>query len=478
MKVFINILALFVFSMLLSCGGGGGGGTDGGGIGGTGQVTGTITGFGSVIVNGVKFSTSGATISKEGTNTTESALQVGMVVTISGTVDANGTTGTATGITYEDLVEGPVDSITISSNTMVVMGQNVIVGDTTAFDGVNFDQVAIGNILEVSGFKDSTGAIRASRIELKSASFTQSVTQLEVTGNITNLNTSLKTFKIGSLTIDYNTALLSNITTLTDGLLVESKSTQNVSGGILTATKVEGKSSVSGIQALSATAGNWLEIEGFVTSLTTTSNFIVNGQQIITDAQTQFENGTASDIALNTKLEAEGTTDSNGVLVAKNISIRRPLNIKIDAEAEVIDTINSTVKALGITVTINNLTQIQDTSSASLRPFSLSSIAVNDRLKIRAFKDSNGKVIAALLERENANAKVILQGQVDSITSPNLVILGVTIQTDGLTTFQNLSDNAINASAFFSSVQAGRLVKVKGTKSGGVIVAEKVEIED
>ena len=56
-------VSVFLAFMIPGCGGsGGGGGIDGlagGGIGGTGITSGTVTGFGSVFVNGIKFETAG-----------------------------------------------------------------------------------------------------------------------------------------------------------------------------------------------------------------------------------------------------------------------------------------------------------------------------------------------------------------------------------------------------------------------------------
>jgi len=65
---------------LASCGGG----TSGPGGSGATSAFGTITAFGSVFVNGIEFSTSGATIVRDGNPAAESNLRVGMVVTVNG----------------------------------------------------------------------------------------------------------------------------------------------------------------------------------------------------------------------------------------------------------------------------------------------------------------------------------------------------------------------------------------------------------
>ena len=73
------------------------GGRDVAGIGGSGYTSsGTITGFGSIYVNGVKFDTSSSTISIDDSPGIEDDLAIGMRVTVNGTLNADGVNGTAT----------------------------------------------------------------------------------------------------------------------------------------------------------------------------------------------------------------------------------------------------------------------------------------------------------------------------------------------------------------------------------------------
>ncbi|MDH3832360.1 MAG: hypothetical protein OEU48_11870, partial [Gammaproteobacteria bacterium] len=101
-------------------GGGGGGGLSAGGIGGTGAVaTGTITGFGSVFVNGVEFETTGSSFDVDDDSAaTEGDLALGMVVTIFGTINDDGVSGTANSIQYDDEVEGPVTNAPLENADM------------------------------------------------------------------------------------------------------------------------------------------------------------------------------------------------------------------------------------------------------------------------------------------------------------------------------------------------------------------------
>ena len=90
--------------------------SDGGvaGIGGSGYVSsGTVTGFGSVYVNGVKFETDTTVFDIDDSGSgSQDDLAIGMVVTVNGTVNDDGVTGTADSISFDDQLQGPVSNIT------------------------------------------------------------------------------------------------------------------------------------------------------------------------------------------------------------------------------------------------------------------------------------------------------------------------------------------------------------------------------
>ena len=106
--------------------------------------SGTITGFGSIFVNGVEWQTSGATITVDDNPGTESELKVGQVVTVRGTLNAAGTNGTADSVEFDNSVEGPIASIDLATGSFVVLGQTVLVSADTGFDDNVPDRVNDG----------------------------------------------------------------------------------------------------------------------------------------------------------------------------------------------------------------------------------------------------------------------------------------------------------------------------------------------
>ena len=107
-----------------------------GGTGGSGSpvvAVGSVTEVGSVVVNGIKFDTTGASIIINGQPGSEADLQLGQVVTVRGGLAPSGVAGTAETVVIEINAKGPIDSIDAEENSLVVLGQRVLVDNTTQF---------------------------------------------------------------------------------------------------------------------------------------------------------------------------------------------------------------------------------------------------------------------------------------------------------------------------------------------------------
>lgn len=463
-------------------GGGGGGGVAGGGVTGTGISYGTVTGFGSVFVNGVKYDTTGAAVRLDDQPGVESDLRVGMVVKLKGTVNDDKLTGAATEIEYHNVLEGTVDTPPdATARTVVVMGQTVRFDNLTVYEDkvsgaagtmVDFSgNVAAGNVIEVSGWIDGNGVIRASRIERKASAFTGA--ELELKGAVANLDEAAKAFALGGLTIDYGTAT-SVPAVLTNGMLVEVKGAQPPSNGTLVASQVKIEDS-----PFTGTTSGRLEIEGYVTAVTA-GEFVVLGQRVKLVGATVYENGTAADIVAGKKVEVKGTVGADGVLTAVEISFRLSSNVEIEGTVEAVNGSANTVTVMGITARIEPTTQMEDDSDAKRRPFALAHVNSGDFVEIRGYV-KDGQVIATRLERDDPKSEVLLRGAVTTKASDlsTLTVLGATVSTSASAVYRLSSDGvAVSRNEFFSAVGANvTTVKAKGAWNGSAVVATEVEIE-
>jgi hypothetical protein len=334
------IFVLFSVSLLISCGNGGGGGmTAGGGIGGSGIISqGAVSAFGSIVVNGTEFDTSNAAIIVNGVEIgvgdeiVQDNLDVGRVVTVEGRINTD-ESAVADRVVYSTNVNGPVESVNATDpitneKEIVVLGQTVVVNFITKFkpDTIGFDTIAEDDVIEVSGYRDFDGKIRATFIEKTGEFISGSI--VEVTGLIKNLNSSLETFEINGLTVNY--ALIANDLPEgipADDLFVEVQGTLDTPEGEMIANEIELGDELDGED------GDEFEIMGFVTEIISDLNIIkfkVGNQVVHVDPDSAvFVDGFPDDIAAGQKLEAEGSLEG-GTLFAWEIEFWKPDQIEVE----------------------------------------------------------------------------------------------------------------------------------------------------
>lgn len=144
-----------------------GGDEDGKGIGGTGEImqgahiTGTVTAFGSVCVNGlrVSYDETSKIRSVTGQSLAASDIKIGQVVDIRAEARDNGANVHATRITVAPNTYGAISKINYQTGMIMVGGDAVLVSDKT-----ELKKLHAGNIVSVSGLPNEKNMIVASLI--------------------------------------------------------------------------------------------------------------------------------------------------------------------------------------------------------------------------------------------------------------------------------------------------------------------------
>jgi len=295
------------------CGGGGGVGIDGGGIGGSGYVAGPIDEFGSIVVEGIRFSVDEATVVVNGENAVVDDLALGMFVGVHGTFDEEGTTGTATRIEFEESVSGPIAFASPDRRRIVVLEQTVILDDSTRLDGITLDGLRVGVVVTVSGSRDADDAIVATLVARRLPE-----PGCRVVGDVTELAADGSSFRIGELTIDASQAVLIG------GALVEG---DNV-GVLADGCDKEGSLLAREIRRLDVTRpplpGPLRSVRGFAIEPVSEGRFRMHvlgvGRVVVAVLpRTVFEGGVAADLERNKRLRVTGTVGDAGVLRAARI---------------------------------------------------------------------------------------------------------------------------------------------------------------
>jgi hypothetical protein len=503
-----KLLLLLASTGLVSCGGGSGGFLAGGGISGTG--IGTITAFGSVIINDVREFQIDAntTIIWDGNVLTEQQLMdrgIGAVarVDVSGANDGL-TSGTAVTIYVGNLAKGPVTGtgpLQVLGQTVVFDSNVVTVVDDVPAPGFDPGTLQVGDIVEVSGFADDANVIQATLLEHKKITVTP---DWKLAGKVTA--TAPGEFNIGTQRVVLNGVMARNCAGSEPavGELVDIKATPDPDfntgpapndATLDTVTDVECETPGLGVPA--GTAGSVIEagIEGIVNSLACTGgDFEVGGQCIDnTSVPVTYEGGAVEDIVLGAKLEAEGDLDTvTGVLIADRIRFREN-RVRIEAPVNVpAGGVGSAFTILDV-VTVNTTPLTEDNDDLINMPAS----SGNRQVEVRGYVDSSGTVFATEIRDRGPGDPfdVRLRGPTSDTCDPSILdteldILGVMVDTDSgafPVTYINetveppvvLADNA----AFCALVSIGSSVEVeKGIFIGGapprIIDAEQYSIED
>lgn len=271
---------------------------------------GRITAFGSIFVGGVEYRTTSASIRVDDSPASEAQLRIGQVVTVKGTVNPGNLDGVATEVSFSADVHGVVTSVDLANNTFVALGQTVRVTPETLFDErIQSESLAglrTGASVQVSGFADAEGELVASRVDLPESA------ALRVKGVVSNLSESAHTFRINSLTVDYSGALparsLSNGSTVT-------VSGASADGALLVATKVTESNGAGGA------ANEQGQIEGLVTALNSSADFMIGPQRVVATSDTKWQLQ-GQTLGLDVEVSVSGVFDEAGVLVASRIKAK------------------------------------------------------------------------------------------------------------------------------------------------------------
>ena len=363
------------------------GGVDSGGTG-TGSdstlAVGPITGFGSVIVNGVRYDDAAATISDDdGVARTSADLKLGMhseVIASALSVVGGVATASASSIRVRSTIEGPIESIDLAAGRMVVIGQTVAVVATTVFDLGGNAPLAVADLVEVHASLDvARSRYVATRIERRAA-----LERYKLRGVVEELDLVGRTLRVGSLRIDWSGVAPGDPASA----LAPGRSVQIT----LATTPASGTRAALSIQAdsLPLADRDRVELEGRVTAFTSITDFAVDGVPV--DARgARFEGGAAG-LVQGAKVEVKGSL-RGGVLYASEVQLKGDAggdeSFELHGSIESVDAPAMRFVVRGVTVTWSADTRFDSSSPADL--------VVGRRVEVRGRLSPDGLAVDATL---------------------------------------------------------------------------------
>ena len=480
--------AALVAMVLAACGGGGDGGV---GTNGTGITMGTVNGFGSVIVDGLRFDDASAQVqvetAGEGDSFAAAEVKLGQRTRVqySGSVDDLPTSkGVASRIEVDPSIVGVVTAKG-ASTLFTVLGQSVEINPTvgavpvTVFDGYpnGFADIAVGDTVEVHAIRSgsgSTATFQATRVEKKSSA----ATSLRVSGLVGDLSTSAGTFRIGGLTVTYGSASVLPSQAIAPNMsVVVFAALDKLTGTTLRADKIRIRSTsvssavdddyVGGLVAVYA-AGSSMTVDGTPIDLTgspeisgTVSNgvyvrvkgrFVTGGTFKATKVQVRNGNDDTGQSELHgtvlSYLPAGSATA--GSLVVRDILVAIPAGFTnyVDCGA------GNTSLANGAFVEVKGFVSTSGVTATEIQC------------------EDEGGVTGAVVTRTGTVANFV-----PSSDSFDLQIIGsptLPVRYSGNTVFIK-DDDALSTAQGEDLLGSTLAVKVEGTLSGGFLIAHKIK---
>lgn len=431
-------------------------------------ASGPVAGFGSVYLNGVRYETQDAEVRVDGAVARMADLQVGHVITLEGRVSEGNSRAVFVRLD-RDLI-GPVRSIASGALQFVVLGQTVTVSSETSF-GASIEPASllglkIGDVVEVSGLRNSSDRIEATRVDLRSADGSYLVA-----GTVSALDSAQRRFLIDALVVDYSAAGIEGFPSGQpgNGDRVRVVGPAPGAGGMFAATRV---TSIDDARLLPPTGGT-MRLDGRVTRLASAADLDVAGWKVATTATTEFANGAATDLALDRRVEVEGSVDPAGVLAASRLRFCPPNGVRIVSEVKSIDLDNRRLTSMGVAATTGAATRFEDRTDAALRTFRLADLHTGDWIDLRGYEEppGSGKTQATRLVRIDAQSAHNLRGPLRQADDPDFAILEVEATTDAATLFLLEGAGQVAAAEFFGQ-PPGRVVEASGAFDGTTLAAK------
>lgn len=301
--------------------------------GGTGRTEfGSIEAFGSIVVNGIHYDETAALITIDGvSNQPPSALKLGMVVQIDGTLDNTTLRGVADTVKVNRTLFGQLESDVGSSGALSILSQTVTLSGSTRFDGVSAaPDLMAGDWIAVHGLEDPGRKTLVATLVEKLAAPAGSPSSIR--GTVRNAHAGQ--FRIGKLVISG-----ASLAAPEDGDYVA------VSGQYVAGSGKMDARQVAITREVETSEHSETEITGYIADYRTASSFVVAGVAIDAGHAT-IEGGRSQDLKNDVLVTVEGTI-RNGILVATEIELAHTASAAKNAA--------SSTELEGLVATFNSL---------------------------------------------------------------------------------------------------------------------------
>lgn len=466
----LSAVALSV-ALLQACGGGSGTGSPT-----TASLAGTVTGFGSVVVDGVEVEDAYAQVAHEnadGTYTND-VLQMGHRVRVS-----HDGAHKASQVLIDAAVIGVVSKVDTSTNTLIVAGQEVTVntdsnnttvpltvfgGDYTGLSTVKEDHLVQVHGTPVYDSTSKTYKVQATRIQKDTGS-----PRVQVSGKIANYTST--SFTLNGLTVNTSstTAVRPSGSTLANDVQVTAYG-GSLSGSVLTATNIRVDRNQS-----SANTTMSAQLSGAVSNYNASAGtFELQGTTVKIGTATVQPTGKS--VQDKSYVRVQGTLASDGTITATQILVRADDTTTDLAKVLLIGTISdyvdpSSFVVRGVPVDATGVT-LNNCSTNTLSGYT-------GTVKVQATQQANTAVVLATrIDCQSTNTTKLIKPYEGTVASVDSTAKTFSLTSGGSTRTVQWNDTTTFSGLTVTTLQ-GQPVHVDGyNDTNGVFVARVVRLDD
>lgn len=425
---------------------------------------GTITGFGSIYVDGIKYNTDTSNIRKNGLNTQLSALSVGMKISFSAQQN-DLDEWVAQDVAYDTEVEGVIQSIDRNNSQIQIANTVVFYNDLTHFIDTSETLIGVGQRVEISGYPQADGTFLASYIK---ADTDESNDGHEYTaGIVSNLDEATLQFTINGVVIDYSSAVIDGVLANNTYVKVEG----NLVDGVMVANKVDARTVKESLDIDDDSVLRY-QIEGLITQVSATS-IGVNGQIFDYANDVEIEGAALNDLTVGMFVEVYVNNNLVTSIEFKQSSYSS--DGKVKGVIEDIDRENKTITVNAVVYVINEFSRFEDDDE---QYFSFATLNINDYVEI-AYLQTSPLPSVLKIEKEDQHEyqqEWEMKGQVTAISNNIITVNGAEIVL--VTDAKYIIDDAlVSFTTFLSQLIVGDRVEVEGQyDTNNLFILGKVEL--
>lgn len=437
------------------------------------MITGTVDGFGSLIVDGKRIDNHGVVAQTERANGLLGNVDIKLGHRVEVQHDGN---LVAKQVRVRSTVEGKVQSLDVATNSLKVMGQHITVnsdaakGPVTAFESpyTQLSDVKVDDNVEVHALlnKEATGkpVLQATRIAKRDAD-----THDRIHGVVTELSSTAHTFKLGELIIDYTEAKLTpEKAVLENGLEVQ---VFMAAGATVTNNTAKAKQVIV-LSRKTETEGKPAELGGAISALDTTAKTMTMNAVVVDISAATFNQPGKSmaDLKLGMYVVVKGVYVSHTSLKASTIVIRG-----VDGEKDRVIELHGTILDYQSNASFKVRDVKVDASAAVIDAVSCKGtlLANNMQVEIKGALIASGIVKASSVKCEEVKDTKSIVGRHGLASKVDVAAKSFTLTTEKETLAVKWTEKTMFVRATADALE-GKKVTVEGRLINGVVQAEKI----